>query len=244
MFTLVLTSSTSWELLAAVPSLLTVYVVCTVVGGGMLVISTFLGGDADADSGLDLDVDVDVDLDVDVDVDLDVDAHVGHDHGGVFDATSLAKWFSMQFMVYFAAMFGFIGLILTTMTSLTNGVVLAWSVAGGVLVGQCVHQLFRYLKRTSSDSAPTSADYVKKLARVTMTIQHKRRGEIALDVRGRERFIPCTAQRADDRFEVGQTVAVVAYRNGAAEVVSREEYEFVTNAQQGGNDDEHDSRTA
>ena len=53
-----------------------VYWICTIVGGGLVLISTLSGGDSDSH----LDVDTHVDLDVDMDVDVDVDVDVGANH--------------------------------------------------------------------------------------------------------------------------------------------------------------------
>ena len=49
----------------------------------------------------------------------------------------------------------------------------------------------------------------------------------SIQVKGRERFIPATAQRGDDRFDVGSKVVVVGFNNGTVEVVSEKEHEFV-----------------
>ena len=90
----------------SVPELTTVYWVCLIVGGGLLLISSIAGTDADA--GFDADVDVDVDVDAGVDA--------GHAH-----ASALASWFSIQFIVFFMAMFGLVGVTLTHLTRLMLG---------------------------------------------------------------------------------------------------------------------------
>jgi len=43
----------------------------------------------------------------------------------------------------------------------------------------------------------------------------------------RERFIPAVSQRPDATFSPGDQVAVVSYDAGTAQVISREEYEFL-----------------
>ena len=60
MFTTQLLDSAYAGLLAATGVYQMAYVICLIVAGGMLVISTFLGGDSDVDGGFDADVDVDV----------------------------------------------------------------------------------------------------------------------------------------------------------------------------------------
>ncbi len=227
------------------PTLITLYWICLIVGGGLLVISTFLGGDHHAGGDMDMDVGGDIDLGGDVDVggDLSVDAHVdadvgmdpdvSTDGGGELNieqahAMSLASWFSIRFLTYFMAAFGVVGVVLTHMSEFGSGATAAWAVLAGLVVGQCVHQIMRGLSRNSGNSALGPKDYINKLARVTVTITYPRKGEVAVPVIRGERFVPAIAKRANTKFKVGDQVAVVAYRGGIAEVVSREEYEFLT----------------
>lgn len=234
------------QLAVTFPDLTTLYVVCAIVGGSLLLISTmsFFGGDADADfdadgaGALDADTDFDVDGDVDLDgigADVDVDVHVettdaagvhvGAGHGG---AMGLASWLSVRFLVYFCAVFGILGIILTYMTDYVRGTTFGVSLAGGIVVGQGVHHLFRKLKKSSSNSATTEADYVNQVGRVSVTITHPRKGEVAIPVRMRERFVPAVAKHPGATFKVGEEIGVIAYHGGLAEVVSREEFEFLT----------------
>lgn len=206
--------ATSYEFapLAAAGVLGMIYLISLIVGGGLLVISTFLGGDADADA------------DIDPGVDGDVDGDVPGDHAGIM---SLSNWFSMRFCVYFAAAFGLVGTTLVSITNLLPAVVLTCAVLGGLVVGQGAHQVMRSLARTSGNSQVRREDYVDKPGRVTIAIAPPGRGEVAIQVKGRERFIPATAQRGDDRFDVGSKVVVVGFNNGTVEVVSEKEHEFV-----------------
>lgn len=194
----------------ALPALMTIYWVCLIVGGGLLLISTLAGGDTD--------------LDLDVDTDVSVDGHVdaGHAH-----ATSLASWFSMQFIVFFLAMFGLVGVTLTHLTDSTPMIALAGAAVGGLLVGQGAHQVLRKLRQSSGDSTPRPEDYVNKLARVTVTVAEGKTGEVALRVGRADRYVPAVAKHAKDTFNSGQQVGVVAYHDGVVDVVSREEYEFL-----------------
>ncbi|MHC4695884.1 MAG: hypothetical protein ACYTFA_03965 [Planctomycetota bacterium] len=220
------------------PLLTTVYWVCLIVGGGLLLISTLAGGHADADVGGHVGGDMSFDGDVGADFhgagDLSADVHAPGDvsgdiHAGHAGATSLASWFSMQFVVYFMAMFGLIGATFTHLTDTGVGVTLALAAAGGIIVGQGVHQLLRKLRRTSGNSTTQLTDYVNKTARVTIDMTHQNKGEVALQVRGTERFLPAVSKREDAEFLRGDTVTVVEYQGGMARVVSREEFEFLTN---------------
>lgn len=215
--------------------LVTVYWICLIVGGGLLLISCVMGSHGHADTGVDFGPDASFHADVGVDAhaDLATDAHaggeVGHDvstdHHG---AGSLTTWFSIQFAVFFMAVFGLIGVVLTHLTETGRGVTAGVAVGGGMIVGQGVHQLLRKLRRSSGDSSPQPKDYVNKLARVTIAITPPNKGEIVLRVGRADRYVPAVAKRGDASFGVTEEVAVVGYNGGVAEVISREEYDFVT----------------
>ena len=225
----------SVELLAA-PWLAmeTLYWICLILGGGLIAISSLGGGGADAD------VDVDVDFDVDADVDVDLDAEV--EHGGeLASAGSLATWLSIQFVVYFMAMFGVVGVALTSLSDHSPSAIGLASVVAGLLVGQAVHQIIRSIRRSSGDSTPQPRDYINKIARVTIAVSRTGKGEVAVRVGRADRYIAALAKHADAKFERGAEVAVVAYHGGVADVVSKQEFEFLTEGkntaeQKGGNE--------
>ena len=220
------------------PALVTVYWICFIVGGGLLMLSLIGGLDHHADADFDFhgDVDVDVDIDVDAggidvdhDIDLDHDADLDHDvdvgaHGSML---ALSTWFSLRFMVFFLASFGMVGVCLNYLSEVTPGPTLLVSVVAGLVVGQAVHQIFRAIRRGSGDSTVRAADYISQPARVSIAIEPGRKGEVALVVARGERFVPAVSQRKDAGFTTDEQVVVVDYRAGVAEVISREEYEFL-----------------
>ncbi len=219
-----MTEITLCTLAATLPNLAVAYWVCLVLGGGLLLISSLSGTDSGVES--DIDVDFDADLDFDADIDLDAESPTGLDaaaHGA--SLTSLATWFSVQFAVFFMAVFGVIGVTLTHLTDLSSGMILAGAAGGGFIVGQGMHQLMRALRRGSGNSATQARDYIYKLARVTVALRNGRKGQITLQVRRGDRFITAISQREDATFDVGDRVVVIAYRAGIAEVVSPPEFE-------------------
>ncbi len=234
--------------LAALPSLAGIYVVCLVVGGGLLLVSTALGGHGHADVDVDGVAGVDLHMDADasgLDVDADglhadgVDAHaddLSTGHADTDSAMSLATWFSLRFVIYFVAVFGLIGTVLTYMSVMQNAVVLAWAVVAGLVVGQTIHQTLRYLSRTSGDSSVQISDYLHKPARVTIPIVPPSRGEVAVRVQDRERFVPAVAKHENERFDIGQTVVIVSFIAGTADVISQKEDEFMAESKAGDND--------
>ena len=191
-------------------TLKTVYWICTILGGGLLVVSTATGGDAGGDVDVDVDADFDADLDADLDADVGVDtdvsvedlghveaghagaAGVGAGHGG-----ALALWggFSVRFVVLCMAVCGVVGVVLTYLSNVNAALTFGIALVAGVAVGQVVHQLVRMLKRTSGDSTPRPQDYVNKLARVTIPFAQPNQGEIALQVRPTRRPVPAVAPR-------------------------------------------------
>ncbi len=220
--------------LAALPPLTPVYVICLIVGGGLLAVSTLFShhGDAGADASFHADAGVDVHADAGV----DIPAHAGgaHGSGGDFQGPhahagglALAEWFSISFVVYFLAVFGLVGTVVSYTSALASGWVLAVSLGSGLLLGQGAHRTLRYVRRTSGDSTISARDYLDLPARVTLAIPQGQRGEVAVQVRGRERFVPAAARHADLTFATGDRVVIVAFANGTAEVVSTDEYEFV-----------------
>ncbi len=219
------------------PLLTTIYWICLIVGGGLLLVSSVAGGHADADFGSHLGGDVSFDGHVGADFhapgDLTADVHLPGDVSGDIHAhhpgaTSLATWFSIQFLVFFMAMFGLIGATFTHLTDMGTIATLGVAVAGGVIVGQSVHQLLRKLRRSSGNSTTQLADYINRTARVTIDMTHHNTGEVALHVGATERFVPAVSKREDAMFSRGDAVAVVEYQGGVAQVVSQEEFEFLT----------------
>ena len=209
-----------------------VYWICTIVGGGLVVMST-LSGD-DSDSQVDVDTHVDLDVDMDVEVGAAFDAETGHHvDGALADAGSVAAWFSIRFVVFFMSAFGAVGVVLTHLSDVGGGATFGAALLAGLVMGQGVHQLIRVMRRTSGNSTPTLADYVNQRARVTIAITYPHKGEIVLTVRGAQRYVPAVCKHADRSFPVGAEVGVADYRGGLAEVVSIEEFEFLSEEQEG-----------
>ena len=100
-----------------------------------------------------------------------------------------------------------------------------FAVGAGISVYEGVHQLLRAIRTTSGDSATRPQDYIRKLARVTIAIKQPAKGEVAIQVRGAERYVPAVAVGPVKDIAVGSEVVVVAYRGGIAQVVSCAEFE-------------------
>jgi membrane protein implicated in regulation of membrane protease activity len=219
------------------------YWICFIVGGGLLLVSVLGGGDhgsvdVHADTGFDFHADTDAHVEFDAggataaDADLHVDTghfDAGHAHG----VAGVATWFSMRFVVFFLAIFGAFGLVLSYLTRASVWTGFGVALVAGLVVGQVVHQVFRAIQRGSGNSTPQPQDYVNKLARVTIPIRHPDPGEIVIQVRSAERYLPAVACGTDRSHGAGDQVVVVGYRGGVAQVISRQEFEQQTRSRGG-----------
>lgn len=218
----------TWLLADAATVIAGLYWIGLIVGGGLLLVSVLGGGDhhaADVDTGgFDLDH-------AGGDVDFhggDMPADAGHAEVDAVHAhhaaAALSTWFSVRFVIFFVALFGAFGVILRHFSDLGTWIAFCLALFGGLVGGQGVHHVFRAIRRSSGDSATRPQDYVHKLARVTIAIHPPDKGEVALQVRGGERFVPAVSD-GSGRFAAGDEVVVVGYRAGIAHVVSQSDYQ-------------------
>ena len=183
--------------------MLTVYLVCLVLGGLLIAVSIFGGGDAD--------VDVDVAGDADIDVEGDVDAESGE------GMAAAAQFLSMRNLVFFLAFFGLTG---TLLTLLGTGHVpaLATSVGLGLAAAWAVHRLMGYLRTSQSGALPSPSALAGSEARVVVGVAPERPGKVDLLVGDRTyQFLARIHEGSKlDRAEVGDTVVVVRIQDGIA----------------------------
>ncbi len=207
-----MTGLMSSVMFAALPSLAGVYVIALLVGGGLVVVSALTSGGGEHDIG-------------------GGDFHGDAAGGDAFElhegGIHLADWFSVRFVIYFAAMFGLTGTALTGLTQMGRANVLVIAIFSGLIVGQIVHQMMAWLRRSDSDSSTRLSDYIDRPGRVTAAIRAGGRGEVAIQIRDGERYLPAMARREDESFTAGSEVAVVEVQGGTAVVISRKEFEFL-----------------
>ena len=188
--------------------MLTLYLVCLVLGGVLIAVSIFGGGDADADA----------DVAADADVDLgEVDAETGGE--GVVAA---ARFLSMRNLVFFLAFFGLAGTLLTLLQANSVATVLT-SVGLGALAACAVHRLMGYLRSSQSGSLPSLSTLAGSEARVVIGLSATRPGKI--DVVAGDRTHQLIARIHEgakvDHVEVGDTVVVVRIQDGVALVAEK-----------------------
>ena len=178
--------------------MLTLYLVCLILGGALVALSVFGVGE--------------IDTDVDVDV-LDGVAGEG--------LSAAAQFLSLRSIVFFAAFFGLTGLVLTVfgvgslLTPIAAGIT-------GVTAAAVVARLMQYFAAEESGVAE-ARDLAGTMAEVLVEIGDGSAGKIA--VRDGERTRQLVArvheQAATRRFRVGDEVVVVELERGVAHVAGK-----------------------
>jgi hypothetical protein len=189
--------------------MLTVYLVCLLLGGLLIALSIFGGGDADAE--------IDVSGDADVDVETDVDAE-----GGGEGVAAAARFLSMRNLVFFMAFFGLTGTLLTLLQA-NHLATLLTSVGFGALAAFAVHRLMGYLRTSQSGALPSASALAGAEARVVVGLGGTRPGKV--DVVAGDRTVQFVARIHEgakvDHVEVGDTVIVVRIQDGIALVAEK-----------------------
>ena len=181
--------------------------------GGVFVLLMILGG-MDFEGDVDMDFDSDVDFDVDVegpDFDTDTDGLFG----GVGDF--FASLLTFRSIVFFAAFFGLIGLTLT-LFDYSAVTALVSSLVGGGVAAVLNAQLFRFLKDSEATSELTNRQLEGRAASVVVPLGPARKGRIKADVDGQPHYFVALPfkERAEESFDVGDSVVVVEIKDGTA----------------------------
>ena len=186
----------------------TIYLVCAVAGGTVLLLRLILmiigfdHGDAIQD------------MPVDVDMDHDGLADAGDGQGGIFN------FLSVQSIAGFFTMFGLVGLGL-----LQINVSEFWSLAGafgaGLFTAWCTGLIFLGMRRLQSDGTLIIENTVGKTGRVYLTIPEKGTGSINLTVQGTLRTMDAMSENGQ-KISTGSIVKVVGITAGTILVVSEQ----------------------
>lgn len=181
--------------------MLTAYVFCLTVGGGLLALSFF--GDF---------LEADVDLDADVDADLD----------GVSAGTGIAQVFSLRALINAIFGFGAAGALLHLVWGGGQPMLTA-AIAGatGLGSGALISAVFAYLKRTESGALKGEESFVGLTGEVSLEVGPVSHG--AVTVRRGDRRVRLRARSADasegtPALAPGQAVVVVDMNDGIAAV--------------------------
>lgn len=158
------------------------------------------------DSDMDLDLDVDLDADLDLDVDTD----------GTGDL--LSSFLSIRTIVFTLAFFGITGLVLP-LAGAGDVPTFLGSVGVGLFAGFTNDRLFRYLKRTESDSSVSDIDLAGSPATVQLPVDGATRGTVVVERDGRTiRMVAEPFDEVRNSFDQQEQVVVVEIRNGVARI--------------------------
>ena len=172
------------------------YIATAILGGGLVALSAFTGGDAD--------------------VDADVDAD-GGDAGTDVDGTWVPI-LSMRFWTFTLAFFGLSGMMLYWLTGLAVTGQLAVAAPFGLLSGLGASWTLRRLQLSEISSSAQERDLLGVEARVLFPISSTSPGKIVYRVREREAEI--LALTDDDApLEPGETAVIIGFEDGKARVV-------------------------
>jgi membrane protein implicated in regulation of membrane protease activity len=218
--------------------MLTLYVICMVAGGGLVLLSAF-GADGDVD-GIDADG-IDIDADAGLDFDADAGAEIGGGGGGggagevaagamtvSNDANAIATtagrdalWrtlFSFRFWTFASAFFGLTGVTLTFTTGLLSGMVAALAGATGAGIGLLADRTIRFMRRREVDSTIHMHDLVGREATVLLPVSKERPGKIRVQVGPREvEYLATTDEETP--FARGDSAIVIDFSGDRARVV-------------------------
>jgi membrane protein implicated in regulation of membrane protease activity len=166
--------------------MLTLYLICLAIGGVLVGVSMFAGGDhGDADADADVDADADADADGDADGDHETDSD--HDGGGsVVDGLStVLPIASLRFWTFLLAFGGLTGALLTLL-GLAGPVVTAVAAAVvGWASGFGITSAVRALKKDQISSTVSSDDCVGATGKLLLPVSREHPGQVRVELKGR-----------------------------------------------------------
>lgn len=209
--------------------MLTLYIVCAVVGGGLMLLSAF-GGIFHGDVAVEHDVNFDADHTIDFQHDLastDVD-HGGLDAGHHIDATLGASDFwlaflSVRFVTYFMGVFGLFGLLFTFFSGLPQLTVTVISLISAFVIGYGGALVFRLLKNDGETSGVTSRDYVGALGSTLVPIKASVPGKVRVTIKG-DVLDMLALSEGDKEIPRGEEIVVVGLEGDIVRVAPKGDY--------------------
>lgn len=195
--------------------MLTVYIFCAVIGGGLILLSAFGAGDhehgGDADFGHDADIGHDANVGADSDAGHEGGHEVGHDGPWI-------PFLSLRFWTYFIGIFGLTGLLITLTRESVEPATALISSGTGFCSGLVAASLVRWLSTHEADSTARDSDLLGLRAKVTVSIHDQQVGRIRTTVKGELLDILATAEEPKALPE-GSEVVIVGMENGRATVM-------------------------
>lgn len=187
-----------------IATMLTVYILSAIVGGGVVAASAFFGHGHEAD------------------LSHDVGGHDGSVEGHAADAHLWLPFLSLRFWTYTVAVFGVTGLLMTLLTGASSGAVAAISTLMGVGSGLAVSGLIRFLSKNESDSSMRPDDIMGVRGKLLVGCTESSDGKVRLNVKGEIIDLLALSQTAAS-LPADSEVVVVSMENDRAIVVAADE---------------------
>jgi hypothetical protein len=191
--------------LEAVMELNTIYLVCAVAGGTVLVLRLILMLFG-ADGG-----------DVEVEIDPSAAADAIDGSGNFF------TFLSLQSIAGFFTMFGLVGMGLLQINA-TNAQSLVGALAAGVFTAWATGMIFLALRRLQSDGTMVLDKAIGKTGTVYLTIPEKGTGVVSVAVQGGLKNLDAVSAKGT-RLPTGTIIEVVGVKAGSILIVSEETVE-------------------
>ena len=174
--------------------MLTLYLLSLVLGGLLVGVSIFGGGDLDAD------------------VEIDTAGEAAGE--GV---TAAARFLSLRNAVFFVAFFGLTGTLLT-LIGMPDLVTPVFAVTTGVIAATALHHVMEHLERNETGRLPGTGELEGSSARVVIDIDTARAGKVAVRHHGQiEQIVARSHPDAEaGRFGHGEEVVIVQVVDGIA----------------------------
>lgn len=153
--------------------MLTAYLSTLIIGGSLLLLSIFAGGDHEMDH--------DADFDSDFDGDGDGDA-------GGFDVHGFDAWLpigSLRFWTFFCAFFGLVGTSLIATSAMAKTMTLAPAIGVGYVSGLVATRLLKKLTKESVGKVVGTSDLVGTVGKLVLPVGPGVEGKIRVQVGGR-----------------------------------------------------------
>lgn len=191
-------------------SLLYVYLGCLVFGWSLLLVSFFVGRDADGDSDFHLHPDAGGNAEPG-------DAGGGAVHGE--GALAALRYFSLRNVVFFTAFFGLTGSVLSLLDA-HRVVAFALAVTMGIFASTLLSKMVRFLRRTEVGELACLNRLEGSKARVLVDFSRERRGKVLIQSGGNTlQLIARVAEESKrDSYGYGDCVIIVHIIDGVAHV--------------------------
>lgn len=189
-----------------------IYLFAAIVGWPFVLFFMFFGADADVDAG------VDASIDVDADASFDLDAG---DAGW-----SVSDFLSVRSIIFFLAFFGGTGLLMGGLGA-NRFITLVSAIGLGVLGVFANATLYRYLKRSQSDSEIHDHQLRGSQATVVLPIDDDHRGRIAVDFDDHRLYFVARPYRSGgDGHGAGDRVVIIEIERGTALVAAMDAFDL------------------